>query len=165
MKWRWKILLRAKKNLIQFQLSAFSPKTLVRRKNDQLREGQSTSSDSQQTVRRPTTPVSDRPMAVWALTLAQDNQLLTRCSHSQFYLAFPLFVKKLLIPEVYMYCMYMYVSMYVQNLAIGVEHIKSEKMSHTSMCVSHIILPTGCNEINQVQVSLYDLYPLWELQP
>lgn len=58
---------------------------------------------------KPTTLVSDWPMSVWALTLAQDNQLLTRCSHSLLYLAFSLFVKKLFIPEVCMYCMYMYV--------------------------------------------------------
>lgn len=87
----------------------FPIQKLLRRKNDQLREGQATSSDSQQTVRRPTALVSDWPVSVWALTMAQDNQLLTRCSHSQLYLAFLLFVKKLLIPQVCMYCICMYV--------------------------------------------------------
>lgn len=61
---------------------------------------------------KPTTLVSAWPMSVWALTLAQDNQLLTRCSHSLLYLAFSFFVKKLLIPEVCMYCMYIYICMY-----------------------------------------------------
>lgn len=71
-------------------------------------------------------------MSVWALTLAQDNQLLTRCSHSLLYLAFPLFVKKLLIPEVCMYCMYMYVCTkpYYRTWTY-----QPEKMSHTSLCV------------------------------
>lgn len=38
-------------------------------------KGQSTSSDSQQTVQRPTTLVSDRPMSAVALTLAQDAHI------------------------------------------------------------------------------------------
>jgi len=61
---------------MSLRLTRLAPamETLLKRKNDQLREGQSTSSDSQQTVRRPTSLVSDCPMAVWALTLAQDNQ-------------------------------------------------------------------------------------------
>lgn len=98
-------------------------------------KGQSTSSDSQQTVRRPTTLVSDWLMSVWALTLAQGNQLLTRCSHSQLYLAFSLFVKKLLIPEVCMYCMNMYVCTkpYYRTWTY-----QPEKMSHTSLCVTVI---------------------------
>lgn len=107
------------------------------------------------------TLVSDWPMSVWALTLAQDNQLLTRCSHSQLYLAYSLFVKKLLIPEVCMCCMYTYVCAkpYYRTWTY-----QPEKMSHTSLCVRviHFILPAGCDEINQVQVSLFDLCPLRE---
>lgn len=76
------------------------------------------------------TLVSAWPMSVWALTLAQENQLLTRCSHSQLYLPSPLLVK-LFIPEICMYYMYMY----VQNLTYRTWTYQPEKMSHTSLCV------------------------------
>lgn len=90
---------------------------MQRRRNDRLRGRQSTSSDSQQTVRRPTALVSVR-----LLTLAQENQLLTPRSHSRLY--FPLFVKKRLIPEVCMCCIRMYV---LQTLIIGLEHINQKR--------------------------------------
>ncbi|MEQ2226976.1 hypothetical protein ILYODFUR_032913 [Ilyodon furcidens] len=57
-------------------LSPLSVQTLLRTTHELLRGEQSTSSDSQQTVQRPTALVSDWSMSEWALTLAQDNQLL-----------------------------------------------------------------------------------------
>lgn len=62
-----------------------------------------------------------------------------------------------------MYVLYVYIYMYVQNLTIGLEHINQKRWA-IPHCVleSYIIMPAGCDEINQVLVSLFDLYPLWE---
>lgn len=53
--------------------------------------------------------------------------------------------------------------MYVQNLTIGLEHIKQKRWA-IPHCVleSYFILQAGCDEINQVQVFLFDTYPLCE---
>lgn len=84
-------------------INLFSMQTLLRRKNDQLREGQSTSSHSQQNCANANPLVSVWPVSSGS-DLAQDNQLLTRCSHPHLDLAYSLFVKKRLIPEVCTIC-------------------------------------------------------------
>lgn len=85
---------------------------------------------------KPPTLVSARPTSAWALAPAQDNQLLTRCSHSLLYLASP--PSLLRNDSSLKYVCTVCICMYVQKPYYRTWTYQPEKKSHTSLCVRDI---------------------------
>lgn len=132
-------------------VSLFVSVQALRRKNDQLKGRQSASSDSQQTVRRP--HWCQPGPCQYGLWHWPRKTSYSQDAHIPNFTYPPLsWLNYSSLKYVCTICICMY-----KTLLIGLEHINQKRWA-IPHCVleSYIVLPEGCNEINQVQVLLFD---------